>query len=135
MADILIRGMEMPKMLVGEESYVDIRIFSGGKVIMASGKHPYYKEFDAVPLPEKHGRLGDFIKQLRTATGWRNASEHYALMRKAADVIEALEVIIPAEGGIVIYVLRNCPEYGLKDGYCILGIKRPGFGEGGGEDG
>ena len=36
---------------------------------------------------------------------------------------------------VVTYVLRNCPEYGLKDGYCILGIKRPGFGEGGGEDG
>jgi len=24
---------------------------------------------------------------------------------------------------IVTYVLRNCPEYGLMDGYCIIGIK------------
>lgn len=22
----------------------------------------------------------------------------------------------------VRYVLRNCPEYGLRDGYCILGL-------------
>lgn len=24
----------------------------------------------------------------------------------------------------VTYVLRNCPEYGLMDGYCIIGLKR-----------
>ena len=23
------------------------------------------------------------------------------------------------------YVLRNCPEYGLKEGYCIIGIQHP----------
>ena len=23
----------------------------------------------------------------------------------------------------VTYVLKNCPEYGLMDGYCIIGIK------------
>lgn len=22
----------------------------------------------------------------------------------------------------IIYILRNCPEYGLKEGYCILGL-------------
>lgn len=22
----------------------------------------------------------------------------------------------------ITYVLRNCPEYGLKDGYCIIGF-------------
>lgn len=22
----------------------------------------------------------------------------------------------------ILYVLRNCPEYGLQDGYCILGF-------------
>lgn len=22
----------------------------------------------------------------------------------------------------ISYILRNCPQYGLKDGYCILGI-------------
>lgn len=23
---------------------------------------------------------------------------------------------------IIIYILRNCPEYGLKEGYCIIGF-------------
>lgn len=23
----------------------------------------------------------------------------------------------------ISYILRNCPEYGLKDGYCIIGLK------------
>lgn len=22
----------------------------------------------------------------------------------------------------ILYILRNCPEYGLMDGYCILGL-------------
>ena len=26
----------------------------------------------------------------------------------------------------VTYVLRNCPEYGLMDGYCIIGIQEMG---------
>lgn len=30
------------------------------------------------------------VKRLREATGWRNASEHYALMHEAADAIEEL---------------------------------------------
>ena len=24
---------------------------------------------------------------------------------------------------VVLYLLKDCPEYGLKDGYCILGIR------------
>jgi hypothetical protein len=23
---------------------------------------------------------------------------------------------------VITYILRNCPEYGLKEGYCILGF-------------
>ena len=23
---------------------------------------------------------------------------------------------------LIIYILRDCPEYGLKEGYCILGL-------------
>lgn len=25
---------------------------------------------------------------------------------------------------VITYILENVPQYGLKDGYCILGIKR-----------
>ena len=54
-------------------------------------------------------------------------------LREAEDDIQAgdllvLEEFIPYRGytgnGVrrsVKYVLRNCPEYGLKQGYCIIG--------------
>jgi hypothetical protein len=67
MADILIRGMEMPKMLCGEPCYVDVRIFADGSVVMAKAAPPYYQKFEAVPLPEGHGRLiikdGEIIEE------------------------------------------------------------------------
>lgn len=27
----------------------------------------------------------------------------------------------------ITYILRNCPEYGLMDGYCILSLQTPGW--------
>lgn len=27
----------------------------------------------------------------------------------------------------ITYILRNCPEYGLMDGYCILALQTPGW--------
>lgn len=59
MADLIIRGLHLPKSLGGEETHIDIRIFSDGTVIMATSRPPYYQKFDAVPLPEGHGRLID----------------------------------------------------------------------------
>lgn len=32
----------------------------------------------------------ELVKRLREATGWKNASEHYRLMKEAADAIEEL---------------------------------------------
>lgn len=32
----------------------------------------------------------ELVKRLREATGWKNASEHYSLMKEAANVIEEL---------------------------------------------
>ena len=54
MADILIRGMEMPK----GDNTTSIIIFSNGKVSLAHDKK-YAEYAEAVPLPEGHGRLGD----------------------------------------------------------------------------
>lgn len=59
MADLVIRGMEMPKMLRGEQCYVDVCIFADGSVVMAKAVPPYYQKFKAVSLPEGHGRLID----------------------------------------------------------------------------
>lgn len=39
-------------------------------------------------MSEKYEELA---KRLREATGWKNASEHYSLMKEAADAIEELD--------------------------------------------
>lgn len=54
MADILIRGMEMPK----GDNTTSIIIFSNGKVSLAHDKK-YAEYAEAVPLPAGHGRLID----------------------------------------------------------------------------
>lgn len=50
---LVIHGMHLPKMLGGEEMHVDIRIFSGGDVIMATSNPPYYKKFQAEETKEE----------------------------------------------------------------------------------
>lgn len=69
---IVIHGLHLPKMIGGEEAHVDIRIFSGGDVIMATSNQPYYKKFRAEEIQEepappqkaplrlscKHGEIG-----------------------------------------------------------------------------
>ena len=56
MADIVIRGMEMP---TTEGSFIDIRLFKDGRAVTACGTMPYYEEFPVIILPEGHGRLID----------------------------------------------------------------------------
>ena len=51
---VLIKGMEMPK-----EGYIDVLIKCNGTASYAIGKNPYFKEVEAVPVPEQHGRLID----------------------------------------------------------------------------
>lgn len=51
---VLIEGMEMPK-----GGYIDVRIFCDGTASFAIAKNPYFKEVEAVPIPEPHGRLID----------------------------------------------------------------------------
>lgn len=49
---LLIHGLHLPKMLGGEEMHIDVRIFSGGDVIMATSEPPYYKKFQAEQIQE-----------------------------------------------------------------------------------
>lgn len=67
MPDIVIRGLDMPRPIAGEAGYVDFRLFSDGTAIMATSRPPYYKKFDAVPLPEGHGRIVDAAEILEKA--------------------------------------------------------------------
>lgn len=67
---VVIHGLHLPKMLGGEEAHIDIRIFSGGDVIMATSKPPYYKKFKAdqfqdgqeIPAPPQKDPLCDTCK-------------------------------------------------------------------------
>lgn len=86
MADILIRGMEMPK----GNNAISIIIFSNGKVSLVHDKK-YAEYAEAVPLPEGHGKLGDLD----------------ALMNNIGDVpykgsvrrvLMSAPTIVPAEG-------------------------------------
>lgn len=92
MADLIIRGLNLPKSLGGEETHIDIRIFSDGTVIMATSRPPYYKKFYAVPLPEWHGRLID-------ADALANSDAVKMKGCAYQEEIFAAPTIVPAEGG------------------------------------
>jgi len=88
---ILIENMEMPT-----EGYIDVRIKCNGTASFAIGKNPYFKEVEAVPVPEPHGRLGDL-----DALPWflANTSVKYATYEDwemLCDAIAAAPTVIPA---------------------------------------
>lgn len=70
---LIIKGMELPKMpekLEHEHEipYIDVRLFASGKAVTSASKRPYYREHQAFPLPEKHGRLIDADEPIRTVS-------------------------------------------------------------------
>lgn len=92
MADILIRGIEMPDNVEGCE--VIIRIQPNGEVLNA---HKFHIGATAIPLPEGHGRLGDldalmpdFVK-----ARWEFFSDGDTFLR----LLKNAPTIVPAEGG------------------------------------
>lgn len=64
MADLLIKGMDMPPMpetfkQAERVPYIDVRIFADGTAVTSTGESPYYTQYSAVPVPP-HGRLVDW---------------------------------------------------------------------------
>ena len=64
----------------------------------------------------------------------RNRTKNFELRKNDRDyrvgdlikfiVIDSFNIAYQANGLYYIsYVLQNCPEYGLQEGYCILAIK------------
>ena len=101
MADILIRGMEMPK-----DGRITIQIGADGAVyfvekctIMAE---KYEKSSHAVPLPEGHGRLidaGVFRDQLiELAMAGKDAASIWLILF-VEEMLNNAPTIVPAEGG------------------------------------
>lgn len=93
MADILIRGMEMPK-----EVPVWGAIFPSGDVYVMDQN---WKGFKAVPLPEGHGRLGDLdalYEVAKTRSMGLYGPCNYQCVVTGNDILKA-PTIVPAEGG------------------------------------
>jgi hypothetical protein len=82
MADILIKGMEMPK------GFTDVRIYADGRVISRTLLSFGEEIATAVPVPD-HGRLIDADALIRD---WPTG------LVKTADVINNAPTIIPADG-------------------------------------
>ena len=108
MADILIRGMEMPKYTTKAEFGIDA---DGNPLCMVyheDGTEPDI--YDVATLPEGHGRLGDLDALDRAFTSLRfNADGHLAHWDDRRNwclhgyeierLIGEAPTIVPAEGG------------------------------------
>ena len=91
MADILIRGMEMPK-----DGRITIQIGSDGAVYFVEEctilAEKYEKSSHAIPLPAGHGELAD-VAVLMMKTG---GMPYKSVVRR---LLMSAPTIVPAEGG------------------------------------
>lgn len=85
MADLVIRGMEMPT-----EQRIEVLIFKNGFVAYYDVEGRYIGQAKAVPLPEGHGRLGD-LDVLQEE--FKKSHDGKRLM-----LIDTAPTIVPAEG-------------------------------------
>lgn len=92
MADILIRGMEMPK-----DRRVELLVFPNGYVGIYDVYGRYLANARAVPLPEKHGRLGDLDKLKKLTYEIKTNRGTYQTVINIVDLLNA-PTIVPAEG-------------------------------------
>ncbi len=98
MADIVIRGIEMPK--EGEK----ILIAAGGSVWVNVWPTRGYMRMDnvyAVPLPEGHGKIidGDALWENMTVEQSEAFQKGLAGTIELFEMLEAAQTIVPAEGG------------------------------------
>lgn len=103
MADILIRGMEMPL------SKTKLIVFPSGVVQVYDSRENYLGKAEAVPLPKGHGKLIDGHKLYRAlfatecgniaadrdSEGWPKVLTYEAVKKAIQDAT----IIVPAEGG------------------------------------
>ena len=97
MADLIIRGMEMPK----DNNAISIVIFSNGKVSLAHDK-TYAEYAEAIPIPDGYGRLIDadalICDKSCEATLWCGYEYQDHPIVFVEDILTA-PTIVPAEGG------------------------------------
>lgn len=94
MADIVIRGMEMPK-----DEPLTITITPEGKVFRAFIPGSYS---EVIPLPEGHGRLVDEDEVKTRMTRKMDACKHNSVdeltYAVCIDIVDHADTIVPAEG-------------------------------------
>jgi hypothetical protein len=102
MADIVIRGMEMPK-----DRPVCVYIWPDGRVFPAGlYKSNEWDGVKAVPLPEGHGRLGDLDELHERIALWIRrykrsfTDDQLVWLTAILRGIEESPTIVPAEGGL-----------------------------------
>ena len=103
MADILIKGMDMPTMpetFKQAESvpYIDVRIFADGTAVTSKGERPYYTQYSAVPIPP-HGRLIDADRALGRMWNALYALEDKREEQHGLDVMERANIQDGFEAG------------------------------------
>ena len=106
MADILIRGMEMPK--DGRKHTALLQFLEDGKcrgIVEYSKSYDdrSVKVFEVVPLPEGHGRLGDLDRLFEVvgqdADRWIVDEVSMIETDDVLDAIQNAPTIVSAEGG------------------------------------
>lgn len=137
MADILIRGMEMPTQCGNCPISTNTRRCT---ILWREFGDPSERLEDCplVPLPKGHGRLGDLDKIVSFIDYYegpmdRNTSPFKALNVVRDYICNASNTIVPAEGGSEADKKTNCSDCGNRNTpvckYCEHDA------EGGGEDG
>lgn len=98
MADILIRGLEMPK-----ENEILVFDVWHGKMYARSTANNGAKFYEVVPLPAGHGRLGDLDRLFEVmgqdADRWIVDEVSMIETDDVLDAIQNAPTIVPAEGG------------------------------------
>lgn len=121
MADILIRGMEMPK-----DGRITIQIGADGAVYFVENcrimAEKYEKNSHAVTLPEGHGKLGDldaldkFLHERETEADAKELYFDKAWYRTFRQILRLMQTIVPAEGSEemennICFTCKHVSEY------------------------
>ena len=104
MADILIRGFKMP---TDASLWLLIRPDGTAHKLKFGGKHGESQQGVAVPLPERHGRLGDLDKinaslgaMMEIEDNQNDAPYSWAhAYTEMQSILDDAPTIVPAEGG------------------------------------
>lgn len=95
MADILIRGMELPEDC---EDYINIRIYGNGNIVCKPiVGHWYQRENCCISIPS-HGKLVDVNELKKLAYEIKTNRGTYQTVINIVDLLNA-HPIVPAEGG------------------------------------